>query len=104
MMPLVGAFVAGRLAGNFDGDDVAFGGERFERTVNSGKADAGDFLESKLVDFHGGERIQMLGEHRFDGVLLFRTSFHGMKVREKEGGINGLLWGCRKGREREKLM
>ncbi len=60
VMALVGAFVTGGLAGDLDGNDMAFGGEGLEGAVDSGEAEAGNFLEGKLMDLDRGERVEVL--------------------------------------------
>lgn len=50
VVPLVGAFVAGRLSWDLDAADLALGLEILQRAVNCGDAQRGHGLDCQTVD------------------------------------------------------
>ncbi len=70
MMALAGDFVAGGLAGDFDGGEPAVGDERVDVAIDGGDADAADKGLSGGEGFIRRQRTGGLLEGGADGIFL----------------------------------
>jgi hypothetical protein len=80
VMAPAGDLVAGRLAGDVDGVDVAFGDEAFERAIDGSVAQRRDVGLRGGQDLAGAQRAGGAFEDGADGRALARLQLHAVDL------------------------
>lgn len=70
------AFIARRLTGDIECDDILFVHHRFQSAVHRGHTDGGGVLLREIVDLLRGEGPVGLVEGFTDSLALVRIAFH----------------------------